>query len=206
MGLKIAHRTGTSQEFEMLNEPLTGLLLQDPVGQIQQEDMGGTDLAADADGAQNKASFGIPFLIEVTIDTEETGGAATDVLSGLSGAPLDVFPTYDSTATALTTGCPFKMKICDVWCVLLDESAGSVADTIMVQRLDTDGSTQTDITDAMSLNAADDAVVRAATLDQDACVIDVGENIRFDVVLANSANHATCVKVYLLCMRTISDE
>lgn len=206
MGLKIIHRAGTDQELEMLNEPLTGLLLQDPKGQIQEDDMGGTDLAGDVDAAQSKVSFGIPFVIEVTLDTEETGGAATDVLSALSGKPLDVFPAYDADATALTTGSPFRFKIIDCVCVLLDESAAAVADTILLQRVDDDGTTQTDITNAMSLNVADDVLVRPTTLNQDACVIDVTENLRFDVVLANSSNHATSVKVYIQCMRCIADE
>ena len=203
MSIKLTHLAGTDQALEVLSV-LTGLVLQDPAGQTQRDDMGGTDLAGNVDAAQMKVSFGTPFVIECTIDTEETGGAATDVLSGLSGEPLDVFPKFDADID--NTGCPFKIKIIDMVCVVLDESAGSVADTILVQKLDSDGSTKSDITNAMSLNVADDLLVRPATLNQDACVIDVQENIRFDVVLANSSNHATSIKVYIFAMRCVADE
>lgn len=206
MGLKITHRSGTDQEFEMLNEPLTGLLLQDPKGQIQEEDMGGTDLAADADGVQLKASFGTPFVIEVVLDGEETGGAATGVLTALAAGGTDVFPVYDSTATALTTGSPFKFKVLDCVAIMLDESAGSVADTLQLMNIAADGTTETAMTNAMSLNAADDVLVRPTSLFQDACVVDVTENLRLDMVLANSSNHATSVKVIITCMRCVSDE
>lgn len=204
MGLKESGLTGRdvteSVELQM------GLLLQDPESQSHQASMAGTDLAADVDGAQMKVSYGSTFIIECVIDTEETGGAATDVLSGLSGSPLDIFPVFDSTATALTTGAPFKFKVIDVICVLLDESKASVPDTILLQKVNSDLTTQTDITDAMSLNVNADNNVRATLLDQDACVIDIKENLRWDVVLASSTNHATVVKAYITCMRCVADE
>lgn len=207
MSLIIKHKSGTDQELEMLNEPSTGLMLQDPKGQVQQEDMGGTDTAGDADFIAVKSSFGTPFVIECTVDTEETGGAATTVLTAVSAGGSDVFPVYDSTATALKTGSPFKFKVIDCVINLLDESAASVgSDTVQLMHVATDGSTETAITDAMDLNIADDAVVRPASLYQDACVIDVTENLRFDVVLASSSNHATCFKAYITCMRCIADE
>ncbi len=205
MGLKIRHRSGTDQELEMLNEPLTGLLLQDPKGQTQQDDMGGTDTAGDADFIAVKTSFGIPFMIECTIDTEETGGAATGVLTAVTAGESDVFPVYSASATALTTGSPFKFKIIDLVAVTLDETA-KAADTLQLMKVDADGTTETAITDAMTLNLNDDILVRPLSLDQDACVIDVTENLRFDMVLANSSNHAVCMKVYVTCMRCISDE
>lgn len=203
MGLKITHRAGTDQELEMLNEPQTGLLLQDPKGQIQQASMGATVINAGADGINNKSSFGIPFIIETLINAEDLTGAASDVLTAAGDS--DVFPTYDSTATALTTGCPFKLKIMDVWVVTLSENIQTGSDTILVQKVAANGTSQTDITDNMDTNIADSAVVRAGTLDQDACVIDVTENIRFDVVLG-SASDDRAYKVYMLCMRVINDE
>jgi len=207
MGLTIKHRSGTDQELEMLNEPLTGLLLQDPKGQIQQEDMGGTDVAGGADYIAVKSSFGTPFIIECTVDTEENGGAATTVLTAVSAGGSDVFPVYDSDATALTTGSPFKFKVLDCLITMLDESAGSVgSDTVQLMKVDDDGTTETAITDAMDLNKADDIVTRPGTLFQDACVIDVTENLRFDVVLASSTTHATCFKAVITCMRCIADE
>jgi hypothetical protein len=166
--------------------------------------MGGTDLAANVDGVQLKTSFGTPFIIEAVIDGEETGGAATGVLTALGAGGTDIFPVYD--ADTANTGAPYKFKVLDCHCVLLDESAASVADTIQLMKVDADGTTETAITNAMSLNVADDAVVRAGILDQDACVIDVTENLRLDLVLANSANHATSVKVIITCMRCIADE
>ncbi len=203
MGLSIKHRSGTDQELEMLNEPLTGLCLFDPKGQVQQEDMGGRAIPGSAPQAENKASFGTPFIIEVQINAEDDSGSATDVLSALGG--LDVFPTYDATATALTTGSPFKFKILDIWAATLNENVQTASDTLRVQKLDADGSTQSDITDAMDMNVADSVVVRTGVLGQDAVVIDVTENIRFDIVLG-SASDDRSYKVFLSCMRCIADE
>ncbi len=205
MAFSVTRKHGRDLEIEQI-DLLTGLMLQDPQNQIQEQDMGGTDLAANVDGVQLKASFGIPFVIEVVLDGEETGGAATGVLTALAAGGTDVFPVYDSSATALTTGSPFKFKVLDCVVTMLDESAGSVADTLQLMNVAADGATETPITDAMSLNAADDALVRPTSLFQDACVIDVTENLRLDMVLANSANHATSVKVIITCMRCIADE
>jgi hypothetical protein len=184
----------------------TGLMLQDPQYQAQEQDMGGTDLAANVDGVQLKSSFGIPFVIEVVIDGEETGGAATGVLTALGAGGTDVFPVYDSAATALTTGSPFKFKVLDCVAVMLDESAGSAADTLQLMNIAADGTTETAMTNAMVINLADDVLVRPTSLFQDACVVDVTENLRLDLVLADSTNHATSVKVIITCMRTIADE
>ena len=205
MPFSITHRAGSDQVLEQLREPLTGLMLHDPLGQIQREDMGGTVINAGADGANSQVSFGTPFIIEMQVNAEDLSGAATDVLSALSGKPLDVFPAFDSTATALTTGSPFKFKMLDVWVVTLSENVQTGSDTILVQRVDSDGTTQTDITDNMDTNIADGAVVRAGTLDQDACVIDIQENIRLDIVLG-SASDDRAYKVFMSCMRCISDE
>lgn len=205
MAFSVTRKHGRDLEIEQL-ELLTGLMLPDPQFQTQEQDMGGTDTAGDADFIAVKTSFGTPFIIECTIDTEETGGAATGVLTAVTAGESDVFPVYDSTATELTTGCPFKMKVIDCVAVMLDESAGSAADTLQLMNIAADGTTETAITNAMSLNAADDVLVRPTSLFQDACVIDLTENLRFDVVLANSSNHATCIKVYVFCMRCIADE
>ncbi len=203
--LKITHRHGGDQTLEQLREPNTGLLLQDPVSQVQQAAMAATVINAGADGANSKSSFGTPFIIETLINAEDLTGATTDQLSALTGAPLDVFPTYDAAVTALTTGAPFKFKILDVWVVTLSENIQTATDTIMVQKLAADGTTQTDITDAMDVNINDLTIVRPATLDQDAVVIDVTENVRFDIVLG-SASDDRAYKVFLLCMRCVADE
>ncbi len=205
MGLTIKHRSGTDQELEMLNEPQMGLMLQDPKGQVQQEDMGATDPAGGADTINNKSSFGTPFIIETVINAEETGGAATDVLTAAGDS--DVFPAYDSTATALATGCPFKMKILDCWVVALSENTKNAADTMTLQHVATNTTTQTDITGELVLNVDDNVVVRADELNQDAVVIDVGENIRFDVVLGNSGTtDHRAYKLFILAMRCTPDE
>lgn len=209
MGLTIRHRSGTDQELEMLNEPQTGLLLQDPKGQVQQESMGGTDPDAGTDAINNKSSFGTPFIIETVINAEDASGAATDVLTGVGDS--DVFPAYDAagiaagTVAVLATGCPFKLKILDVWVVALTENTKNASDTIMVQHVATNTTTQVDITDAMSLDINDHVLVRPASINQDACVIDVTENIRFDIVLGSTNVHRA-YKVYMLCMRCTPDE
>ncbi|KKL19798.1 hypothetical protein LCGC14_2461880 [marine sediment metagenome] len=205
MGLEIKHRSGTDQQLEMLNEPLTGLMLQDPKGQTQQVAMGGTIIDGGTDAANSKVSFGVPFILEMLVNAEDSGGAATDVLSALTGFPLDVFPKYSSSATALTTGSPFKFKILDVWVATLSENIQTGSDTIMVQNVAADNTTQTDITDAMNVNIADSAVVRAGTLNQDACVIDVTENVRLDIVLG-SASDDRAYKVFMSCMRCVASE
>ena len=205
MGLKFVHKAGTDQEIEMLNEPQTRLMLQDPKGQGQQAAMGATDPAAGADAINNKSSFGTPFIIETVINAEETGGAISDVLTAAGDS--DVFPPYDADVTELTTGCPFKMKILDCWCVALSENNKDAADTITLQKVDTDKTTQTDITGELVLNVNDNVVVRADELNQDAVVIGVGENIRFDVVLGNSGTtDHRAYKFFILAMRCTPDE
>ncbi len=204
MAFRLTRVHGRDQEIEQ-TELLTGLTLADPTYQTQAEDMGGEDFAADADALEMKKSFGTPFIIEVTMNAEETGGAGTGVLTALSAGVSDVFPVYDAD-NADNTGTPFKFKVLDFHAVLLDESAGSAADTLQLMHVATDTTTETAITDAISLNAADDALVRCATIDNDAAVIDLTENLRLDLVLANSSNHATCVKVTITCMRCIADE
>lgn len=205
MAFKVSRKHGRDLDIEQI-DLLTGLMLQDPESQAQEQDMGGTDLAANVDGVQLKASFGMPFVIEVTMDGEETGGALTGVLTALAAGGTDVFPVYDSTATALTTGSPFKFKVLDCVAIMLDESAGSAADTLQLMNIAADGTTETAMTNAMVLNLADDVLVRPTSLFQDACVVDVTENLRLDLILANSSNHATCVKVIITCMRCIADE
>lgn len=204
MAFNVARKHGRDLDVEQI-DLLTGLLLQDPVSQEQPEDMGATDPALGADTINVKSSFGIPFVIECVVNAEETGGAATTVLTAAGDS--DVFPAYDTVATALTTGCPFKMKIIHAHVVVLDESTKDAADTMQIMHVAIDTTTETPITDAMGLNLDDDLLVRPTTLDQDACVIDVGENIRFDVVLgvSGTTDHRA-YKVYILAMRCVADE
>lgn len=205
MAFNITRKHGRDLDVEQLDIS-TGLILQDPTHQNQSEDMAGEDFAGNVDALTIKTSFGIPFIIEVTMNAEETGGAATGVLTALLAGGSDVFPVYDADATALSTGSPFKFKVLDMHVVVLDESAASVADTIQCMKVDDDGTTETAISNALSLNAVDDSLIRATTWDNDAAVIDVTENLRLDLVLANSSNHATCIKVTMTCMRCTSDE
>lgn len=204
MSLDVRGLTGRLIELEV-ETVQTGLLLQDPSGQTQQAAMGATDPAGGVDTINNKSSFGTPFIIETVINAEETGGAATDVLTAAGDS--DIFPAYDSTATAGTTGCPFKLKILDCWCVALSENTKNAADTITLQRVATDTTTQYDITGELVLNVDDNVVVRADELNQDSVVIDVGENIRFDVVLGNSGTtDHRAYKFFILAMRCTPDE
>jgi len=209
MAFNVTRKHGRDLEFEQI-DLLTGLLLQDPTNQNQQEDMGGTDIAGGADAINTKSSFGTPFVIETVINAEETGGAATGVLTAAAltaGDYQDVFPTYDSDATARTTGSPFKFKIISAMVVVLDENIKSATDTIQIMHVATDLTTETAITNAMGLNLDDDLIVVPTTYDQDACVIDIGENIRFDVVLENSAaTESRNLKVYIFAMRCVADE
>ncbi len=172
---------------------LTGLMLQDPASQTQKEDMGGTLLAAGADGSNIKTSFGTPFLIESVINAEELSNGATENLSVFS---------KDS---------PFKFKVVQVWGYVLDETGTVAADTVQLFRGDgADSEAFTAITDAISCNVDDDdlfgLVAGTSQIDQDACVIDEDESLRIQVVLANSSNHAITVKVFILAMRVIADE
>ena len=194
----------TGRNVTQTAELQMGLLLQDPESMSQQDDMAATVINAGADGANSKVSFGCPFIIEVLINAEDLTGATTDQLSALTGSPLDVFPVWDSTAAAGTTGCPFKIKILDFHVVTLTENVQTATDTILIQKVDSDLTTQTDISNALDVNVADSILVRATTMDQDACVIDVKENIRFDIVLG-SASDDRAYKAVLTCMRCVAD-
>ena len=170
---------------------LTGLLLPDPAHQTQQVDMGGTALAANVDAINGKTSFGTPFIIETMLNAEETGGAT------LTHAVFD-------------NNCPFKFKILQVWGNVLDETGTMAGDTVQVLRGDgAESEAFTAITETIDCNVDDDdmfgMVAGTAQIDQDACVIDEDESLRIQLVLANSSNHEISVKVFMLCMRCVSD-
>ena len=192
MGFKLTRVHGRDQEIEQ-NEILTGLTLADPTYQAQQEDMGGTLLSASVDGSNIKTSFGTPFIIESVINAEEKDNGATENLAVFS------------------KNCPFKFKLLLAWGIVLDETGTIATDTVQLFRGDGAGSEAfTAITDAISCNVDDDdlfgLVAGTSKFDQDVAVIDEDESLRIQLVLANSSNHAITVKVFMLCMRCISDE
>lgn len=204
MGLLESGKTGRNTQQTV--DALTGLLLQNPESMTQLHSRAGVDPAAGADALTMGVSFLQPFMIEVLVNAEETGGAATGVLTALSAGGSDVFPVYDSDATARTTGAPFKFQVLDVFASALDENTKGT-DTVQLMKVDDDGSTETAITDAMSMNVDDDTLVRMATCDQDACVIDVTENLRLDVIVDNSTStDHRAWKVFIWCSRCIADE
>jgi hypothetical protein len=205
MSLTIRSLTGRQQELEC-GDHLTGLILQDPSGQTQQQAMAGVDPAAGADALNMKCSFGTPFIIEILINAEETGGAATGVLTLLAAGGSDVFPVYSSTAAALTTGSPFKFKVIDCFAIALDENTKGT-DTLQLMRVAADGTTELAITSAIDMNLDDDVISRPTTIDQDACVIGVTQNLRADVIIDNSTttDHRAW-KCYVTCMRCVADE
>ncbi len=192
MAFNVTRQHGRDLEVEQI-DILTGLMLQDPVNQTQQEDMGGTALAANADAINGKTSFGTPFIIETMLNAEETGGATLN---------------YDGI---FSKNCPYKMKVLMVWGIVLDETGTMSTDTVQLFRGDGAGSEAfTAITDAISCNVNDDdlfgLVAGTSQIDQDACVIDADESLRIQVVLANSSNHEITVKVFIMAMRCVADE
>ncbi len=205
MAFAVTRIHGRDLEVEQLDIS-TGLMLQDPLHMRHEKSMAGVDPAAGADALSLGVSFGTPFVIEVVVNAEETGGAATGVLTALVAGGSDVFPVYDADATALTTGAPFKFKVIDCVTVALDENTKGT-DTLQLMKVDDDGTTETAITDAMSMNINDDINVRPTTMDQDACVIDVTENLRLDVILDNSSStDHRAWKCYITCMRCVASE
>ena len=191
MGITLRHLSGTSQELEVISS-LTGLVLQDPKGQKQLEDMGaatdpGTEAAADV-----KVSFGTPFMIEAVCHGAETDGQVHN------------FAVFNKNA-------PYKFKVCLAWGVVLDETGTIGGDTVTISRGDGAGSEAfTTITDAISCNVDDDdlfgLVAGTSQFDQDAAVIDEDESLRIVLTLADATDHNVAVKVYMLCMRCIADE
>lgn len=128
---------------------------------------GAAGLVADqATGAILASNIGIPVRLTLTI----ADGA---------GAPANID----------FTGLPFKCRVRNVT-VIKTTNAGGAGDTITVHN----GTTGNAITDAMSINVADKAVVRAASLDDAFYDIAAGATIR---VLRNkaSANNVACVVV-----------
>lgn len=204
--MSLVESSTTGRSTTQSSERLTGLLTQNPESMNQLATRAGVDPAATADALNMGVSFLEPFMIEVLVNAEETGGATTGVLTALSAGGSDVFPVYDSSATALTTGAPFKFQVLDVFALALDENTAG-ADTVQLMKVDDDGSTETAITDAMSMNVADDTLVRMATCDQDACVISVTENLRLDVILDSSGttDHRAW-KVFIWCTRCVASE
>ena len=191
MGLKTTHLSGGDQTME-IQDRLTGLMLQDPLGQTQADDMGaaadpGAEVAADI-----RLSFGTPFMIEATVHAAETDGHVHN------------FAVFSKDA-------PFKFKVCLVWGVVLDETGTIAADTVTISRGDGASSEAfVTITDAISCNVNDDdlfgLVAGTSQFNQDNAVIDEDESLRIVLTLADSTDHNTAVKVYMLCMRCVSDE
>lgn len=191
MGITLKHLAGTDQELEVVSR-LDGLILQDPTGQTQQEDMGGTALAADADAINGKTSFGTPFIIETVLNAEETGGATLNY-------------------AVFNKDCPYKFKILLAWGVVLDETGTMAGDTCQLFRGDGVASEAfTAITETIDVNVDDDdlfgLVAGTAQYDQDAVVVDENESLRIQLVLANSSNHEISLKVYIMAMRCIASE
>lgn len=204
MGLKESGKTG--RDTQQTADWQTGLLTQNPESMTQLFSRAGVDPAAGADALNMGVSFLQPFMIEVLVNAEETGGAATGVLTALVAGGSDVFPVYDSEATALTTGAPFKFQVLDVFALALDENTKGT-DTVQLMKVDDDGTTEWAITDAMSMNVDDDTLVRMATCDQDKAVIDVTENLRLDVILDNSTStDHRAWKVFIWCTRCLASE
>lgn len=180
----------TGRDVRQTCERQLGLLMQPPESMTQLDDMGGTALAANVDASNIITSFGMPFMIESVINAEETGGAT------LNNAVFD-------------KNCPFKIKVLLAWGVVLDETGTMAADTVQLFQGDS-SDVFTAITDAISCNVDDDdlfgLVAGTSKFDQDACVIDTGESLRIQLVLANSSNHEITVKIYILAMRCTADE
>lgn len=191
MGFEFKRKHGRSLEIEQ-EDILTGLMLQDPTYQTQQEDMGGTDPAAGEDSIDGKTSFGTPFLIETTINAEEASGATLN------------HAIFDGNA-------PFKFKVCLAWGVILDETGTIAADTLQLFQGDgAESESFTAITDAISINVDDDdlfgLVAGTSQFDQDAAVIDENESLRVQLVLADSTSHNVSLKLFILAMRCVADE
>jgi hypothetical protein len=191
MAFNVSRKHGRDLDVEQI-DILTGLMLQDPAHQTQQEDMGGTALAANVDAINGKTSFGTPFIIESVINAEETGGATLN------------YAVFDGNS-------PFKFKVLLAWGVVLDETGTMAADTVQLFQGDGAASESfTAITEAIDCNVDDDdlfgLVAGTAQYDQDAAVIDENESLRIQLALANSSNHEITVKVYILAMRCIADE
>lgn len=204
MGLKEAGMTG--RDTRQTADVQTGLLTQNPESLTQLISRAGVDPAAGADALSMGVSFLQPFMIDVLVNAEETGAAATGVLTALAAGGSDVFPVYDSTATALTTGAPFKFQVIDVFAMALDETTKGT-DTVQLMNIAADGTTEVAITDAMSMNVDDDTLVRMATIDQDAAVIEVTENLRLDVILDNSTStDHRAWRVFIWCARCLASE
>lgn len=196
----------TGRDTQQTADVQTGLLTQNPESMTQLISREGVDPAAGADALNMGVSFLQPFMIEVLVNAEETGSAATGVLTALAAGGSDVFPVYDSAATALTTGAPFKFQVLDVFALALDENTKGT-DTVQLMHVAADGTTETAITDAMVMNVDDDTLIRMLTCDQDACVISVTENLRVDVILDNSTStDHRAWKVFIWCSRCLATE
>lgn len=192
MTIKLVGLPGRDVELEQLSI-LTGLLLQDPKGQKQEDNMGGgTDPGAETAVAV-KVSFGTPFIIEAVCHGAETDGHVHN------------FAVFSKNS-------PFKFKVCLAWGIVLDET-GTVAagDTVTLSRGNgADSEAFVTITDAISCNVDDDdlfgLVAGTSQFNQDNAVIDEDESLRVVLTLADNGDHNTAVKVYMLCMRVIADE
>lgn len=211
MGLKESGYTG--RDTQQTADVQTGLLTQNAESMTQLVSRAGVDPAATADALNMGVSFGVPFVIDVLVNAEETGGAATTVLTALAAGGSDVFAAYDAAGVAAettavgATGAPFRFQVLDCMCMALDENTKDASDTIQLMHVATDLTTETAITDAMSAHLDADTLVRMTTIDQDAAVVSLTENLRLDIVLGNSTTtDHRAFRVFITCMRCLASE
>ncbi len=138
--------------------------------------------------ALKKYFYGLGKTVKVVPDELDEG-----VIDGADGATPLLFHILADQAGAATKSLTLKraVRVVDVWCV--NKAIGGAADTITVRN----GATA--ITDAMDTNIADEATVRAGTMDDAERDIAAGGTL---VVLKANGAQDQDVDVYVLAYPT----
>jgi len=176
-GKAVGDKSAGSTSQSVLLCPGGGVPPSDSIGTAQIED--------DAIGADQ-------------LDQIVTGAHVDDIADGGQSVPFVIQKTFgdaDGDVTIYNTNAPFKFRIIDAW-VENRAANGANANTVQVCA-DTGGADA--ITDAMSLNGvADEAIVRAGSVDDTTGIVAANGSLYLDVVKAGGAMGGN---VYILAVR-----
>lgn len=131
----------------------------------------------------NKLAAATPGIAAANVATVADGAFGVPVLYRLDIADAAT-ANYDLTTT-------FKVRVIDAWTVKT-ANAGGAANTVQVL------STAASITDAMSINVNDEAITRAATINDANAEIASGGKLR--VTVTKAGGNAACI-VYVSCVK-----
>lgn len=117
----------------------------------------------------------------------DTASVAEGAISAGSLTPFGVFalvvPAQGAGGNVDFTGCPYTVRVLDVWCMMTAGTPG--AHTTQLFRRS--GGVDTSISDTMNTNVADTTIVRAGIISDDGYRVAATDTLRVTVSAASTA-------------------